>query len=88
TAERDAALAAFDRLTGVLQVVPAEQAVADDLDRWARPLAEERLAAKRRRDFAAADRIRKALLDKGFEIRDGKDGGYELRRLSGPPADT
>lgn len=87
-ADAQAALAAFDRVTGVLQVVPREHAVDDDLERWARRLAEERLAAKRARNFARADELRKTLLDKGFEIRDGRDGSYELRRVSGPPAGT
>ncbi|HWO89804.1 MAG TPA: cysteine--tRNA ligase [Gemmatimonadales bacterium] len=87
-AERKAALAAFDRVTGVLQVVPAGRAVEDELDRWARQMAEERLAAKRARNFSRADQIRNLLQDKGFEIRDGRDGGYELRRVSGPPVGT
>ena len=85
---RRTALEAFDRVTGVLQVVPVT-ATADGADEaWARAQAEQRRKAKAVHDFARADQIRKALLDKGFEIRDGKNGAYELRRISPPPTST
>jgi cysteinyl-tRNA synthetase len=48
------------------------------IDGWATYWAGERAAAKRRRDFAEADRIRKRLLDHGFELRDRKDGTAEI----------
>ena len=35
---------------------------------------ESRAAAKRARDFAAADRIRQELLDQGIQLKDGADG--------------
>jgi cysteinyl-tRNA synthetase len=37
-------------------------------------LAEERNAAKRRRDFPRADAIRQELLDSGIILEDAKDG--------------
>ena len=59
---------------------PADAAGAQD---WAARWAGLRLEAKRRRDFAEADRIRAFLGVAGFEIRDRKDGGVEVVR-SGP----
>jgi cysteinyl-tRNA synthetase len=82
------ALEIFDRVTRVLQVVPGEAAPASAEEAWARGLAEERRRAKSARDFARADQLRKTLLDKGFEVRDSKDGGFELRRVTPPPTDT
>ena len=81
------ALAAFDRITVVLQVVPAAGG-AGDLDAEVRSLAEERQRHRRERDWARADVIRNILLDKGFDVRDTKDGGYELRRVSTPRSAT
>jgi cysteinyl-tRNA synthetase len=40
-------------------------------------LAEERRAARARRDFAESDRIREELAGRGWEVRDAGDG-YEL----------
>jgi cysteinyl-tRNA synthetase len=87
TAEaRDAALAAFTRVAGVLQIVPGNQLRDSDehLMTWAKEMAEERKRAKWSRDFLRADEIRKALLAKGVEVRDSKDGGYELKRIAVP----
>jgi len=86
-AARQSALEAFDRVTGVLQVVPGPARGGAD-EAWAKGMAEERRLAKATRDFKRADEIRKALLDKGFEVRDTKDGGYEVRRVTPPPTDT
>jgi cysteinyl-tRNA synthetase len=43
-------------------------------------LVAERNAAKKRRDFAAADRIRKELADRGIIIEDAKDGSVRWKR--------
>ncbi len=43
-------------------------------------LAAERNAAKKRRDFATADRIRKELADRGIIIEDAKDGSVRWKR--------
>jgi cysteinyl-tRNA synthetase len=40
----------------------------------------ERNAAKKRRDFATADRIRKELADRGILIEDAKDGSVRWKR--------
>jgi cysteinyl-tRNA synthetase len=49
---------------------------------WARRWAEVRAESKKARDFAEADRIRDLLRDHGFEVRDTKDGGAEVVRLT------
>ena len=100
SADAAAALAGFDRVAGVLQVVPAGEKVGrvaaptapsaeavrlappapgEDLEAWARRMAEARARARGRRDFAAADEARKLLAEHGFEVRDTKDGAVELR---------
>jgi cysteinyl-tRNA synthetase len=94
------ALAAFDRITDVLQVVPASQAVTAPSrppasegrevelalqagsEEWARDVAGRRAAAKRERNWVRADELRRLLLEKGFEVRDTKDGGFELRKVA------
>ena len=43
-------------------------------------LVAERNAAKKRRDFATADRIRKELADRGIMIEDAKDGSVRWKR--------
>lgn len=50
---------------------------------WAMGLAAERKAAKGRRDYKEADRIRDLLKEAGWEIRDTKDGSMEVRRAGG-----
>jgi cysteinyl-tRNA synthetase len=59
------------------ETVPADPA---EVEAWATAWAGARAAAKGRRDFATADRIRKLLLDNGFEVRDRKDGAAEVVR--------
>ena len=95
-ASRAATLEVFDRVTGVLQVVPgvaiarvanvqAQATVTARLIKIpadVRELAEERKKARDRKDWGRADQLRNALLDKGFEVRDAKDGGYELRPVA------
>jgi len=88
--DRDAALESFNRVTGVLQVIPEFRHAGgeDQLSSWAAELAEERRKAKWAKDWKKADEIRKVLLDKGFDVRDSKDGGFELRRVTPPPTAT
>ncbi len=57
---------------------PADAAEATE---WARSWASVRLAAKKHKNFAEADRIRAMLKQHGFEIRDAKDGSIEVRRV-------
>jgi cysteinyl-tRNA synthetase len=70
------ARAAFGRLDQVLDVVPEEEVVDAELERWI----EERVAARRdariRRDFAESDRIRDELKARGVSL---EDAGGETR---------
>ena len=49
-------------------------------DAWATAWAARRLAAKSRRDFGEADRIRDLLRSHGWEVRDRRDGAVEVTR--------
>jgi len=53
----------------------------EDLDGWARRMAEARARARGRRDWKAADEARRLLAEHGFDVRDTKDGAVELRPL-------
>jgi cysteinyl-tRNA synthetase len=59
---------------------PADPAAAET---WALAWARARLAAKGRRDYKEADRIRELLRARGWEVRDGRDGSAEVRRADG-----
>ncbi len=63
----------------ILGVHPEEAAAGEAVEVPAevRKLADERWEAKQSRDWAAADRLRDALLEQGWQVKDGKDG-YEL----------
>jgi len=64
----------FDRVLGVISVRRAEDAkppvAIEEIER----LMEERQAARRRRDFAAADRIRVSLAGRGILLEDSPTG--------------
>jgi len=70
----------FDRVLGVLALRQAEDASAgmsaDEIER----LIGERQAARARRDFAAADRIRAELADRGILLEDSTAGTRWKRR--------
>jgi len=78
TAEDRAALKAAGYLLGVLQADPAEWLAVDapmeiapeEIER----LIEERIAARKAKDFATADRIRDDLAAKGVALEDGPAG--------------
>jgi cysteinyl-tRNA synthetase len=61
---------------------PSDHPPEDPADReaWAVGWARLRVAAKKRRDFAEADRIRNLLTSAGWEVRDRKDGTVEVAR--------
>ncbi len=59
-------------------VPPAEAPPEGDRQGWAVGWARVRAAAKARRDFGEADRIRKLLGENGFEVRDRPDGSFEV----------
>jgi len=81
-------LATFDRVFAVVEDNDAEklrtlgyggaESGPDDteIDR----LVAERNDAKKKRDFAVADRIRKELADRGIMIEDAKDGSVRWKR--------
>jgi cysteinyl-tRNA synthetase len=81
-------LAAFDKIFAVVEDNDAEKLRAlgygggdggpgdEEIDR----LVAERNAAKKKRDFATADRIRKELADRGIIIEDAKDGSVRWKR--------
>jgi len=64
----------FDRILGVISLWQAEErggdVPAEEIDR----LIGERQAARRRRDFAEADRIRVSLADRGVLLEDSPAG--------------
>ncbi len=77
-----AALAAFERVTGVLQIVPGD--AAEDASRAeAHRLATERMAARQAKQWPRADELRARIAALGWDVRDSKDG-FELRRLASP----
>jgi cysteinyl-tRNA synthetase len=62
----------FDRVLGLglAEAVEGEPDIPEEVRR----LAEERALARRRRDWAAADRLREELLNRGYLVEDTKDG--------------
>jgi cysteinyl-tRNA synthetase len=81
-------LAAFDRIFAVMDDNDAEKLRAlgfggdesGPSDTEIEKLIAERQAARQRRDFAASDRIRKELADRGIIIEDSKDGSVRWKR--------
>ncbi|MDB4882096.1 MAG: Cysteinyl-tRNA synthetase [Gemmatimonadetes bacterium] len=70
------ARAAFDRINGVLDIVPERAGVDPELAQWIDARLSARRDARARRDFAEADRIRAELTLRGVSI---EDGGGETR---------
>jgi len=81
-------LATFDKVFAVLedndaqklQTVGFGSAEPNLTDEEIEKLVTERTAAKKRRDFTAADRIRKELADRGIILEDAKDGSVRWKR--------
>jgi cysteinyl-tRNA synthetase len=76
-ADRDAAqdaLRSMDRVLGLLEVAHASRAVDDGLASWVEERIRARAEARKARDFAAADAIRKELADRGIVLEDGPQG--------------
>jgi len=81
-------LAAFDKVFAVMEDNDGEKlralgyggADSGPEDAEINQLVAERNAAKKKRDFAAADRIRKELADRGIVIEDAKDGSVRWKR--------
>ncbi len=68
------ALAAFERVAGVLDVLPTTRAPDAALVRWAEERIAARAQARKSKDFKAADVIRAELKAKGIEIEDTPTG--------------
>jgi len=83
-----AALEAFDAIFAVLRDDDAEKLRALGLasdspsldDAEIEALVAERQAARKRRDFAASDRIRDQLAERGIILEDSRDGGIRWKR--------
>jgi cysteinyl-tRNA synthetase len=81
-------LAAFDSVFAVLEDNDAERLKAvgyggpdnDPSDAEVEKLVQERQAARLRRDFAASDRLRQELADRGILLEDIRDGGVRWKR--------
>ncbi|HEY2804738.1 MAG TPA: cysteine--tRNA ligase [Gemmatimonadales bacterium] len=85
TAARETALNAFNRATGVLQIIPGiRHAEKESSFQRAHELAEERKKAKWSKDWKKADEFRLAIDELGYDVRDTKDGGFELRSKQPP----
>lgn len=72
--EARAALASMDQVLGLLELGRRDRAVDDDFRLWVEGLLEERREARRTRDFARADAIRKELSEAGVVVEDSADG--------------
>ena len=68
------ARSAFEMVNGVLDIVPPEAEVSDELGAWVEGRIGARAEARRKRDFGAADAIRKELEERGIAIEDTPQG--------------
>jgi cysteinyl-tRNA synthetase len=66
----DRARQAFERINGVLDIVPDREIHDAALVAWVEERLAARQSARERRDFAEADRIRAELVGKGIAIED------------------
>ena len=69
-----AVTAAFDRVMGIFDVLPAPRAVDAALARWVEQQIVARAQARKSKDFKEADRIRDALKARGVELEDTPQG--------------
>jgi len=69
-----AALGVFDRQMDVLDLLPTAVEVDDELEAWIEKQLEARAAARKKKDFRAADEIRNELLARGIEVEDTPQG--------------
>jgi len=68
------AQAVFSRINAVLDIVPDRTVEDPDLAAWVDERIAARRAARERREFAEADRIRQELVGRGIAIEDGPGG--------------
>jgi cysteinyl-tRNA synthetase len=76
------ALAAFDRVMGVLDLIPAAAAVDDELVAWVEAKIAARQQARRSGDYQKADAIRAELAARAIEIEDTPSGTRWKRRAA------
>jgi cysteinyl-tRNA synthetase len=80
----DRARAAFDSMNGVLDIVPERESASPELAVWVEDRLTARRAARERRDFSEADRIRAELTAKGIAVEDvGGVTKWKVVRLVG-----
>jgi cysteinyl-tRNA synthetase len=72
--EARAALAVLDGALGVLDLLPAAEGLDSELEAWVEERLAARQAARKARDFAAADTIRDELAARGIEVEDTPQG--------------
>ena len=65
---------AFTAMNAVLDIVPDRAEAPDELRDWVKDRIAARRAARARRDFAEADRIRAELAERGVALEDSGDG--------------
>jgi cysteinyl-tRNA synthetase len=78
TADADRALAVIRSFDEVLGVLPAAD---EDLDEESRHMLDERATARTNRDWAASDRLRDELAERGIAVEDTRDGQRWRRQL-------
>jgi cysteinyl-tRNA synthetase len=76
----DMAREAFRRINGVLDLAPDREIHDPELAQWVESRIKERRDARARRDFAAADRIRVELSERGIAVEDTA-GGTKWKRV-------
>jgi cysteinyl-tRNA synthetase len=74
TGALERARAVFSLMNGVLDIVPERGSASDELTDWVEGRLAARRAARERRDFAEADRIRAELTAKGISVEDAGGG--------------
>ena len=79
------ARAAFATMNGVLDIVPDRESASAELATWVEERLAARRAARERRDFAEADRIRAELARRGVSVEDAGGGTkWKIVRPDGP----
>ena len=78
TADAERSLAVIRSFDEVLGVLPAAD---EDLDEESRRMLDERATARTNRDWAASDRLRDALAQRGIAVEDTRDGQRWRRQL-------
>ena len=78
TSDAERALALIRSFDQVLGVLPAAD---EDLDEDSRRMLDDRATARRNRDWAASDRLRDELAERGIAVEDTRDGQRWRRQL-------